>query len=399
VRLRRSVLLVLAASAALLVLWLLRTELAPQDATDVGAGSLAGRVTWSDETPAAAWVRIGSKSRLETVQTDEEGRFRATGLGAGPFLVEASADRYGGSPLEGNRATAVAEEVEVGTGGLELVLDGGTLEVRIVDELGHDIPEYSVEGNRSEGLGSFSRTVRASVDGGIARIVGLRQGEWALRFQAPGHLAPTAGEDGTLHVKVPGDGPLTVVLPRAAIVPGRVLDPEGRPVAGASVRAIRRADPDPFDEPRDTREEAGYGMSDQLGAFRIEGLEPGRTTLIASREGWAQSVAFVLECTGGEERDGIELDLRPGACVAGEVRTPADEPWAGARVFVHTADFAYVARIETDSRGHFALCDAPAEEVCLVMPGPKGPGPKEMEVRQRVTLVAGQRAHVTVRTP
>ncbi|MET0400406.1 MAG: TonB-dependent receptor, partial [Longimicrobiaceae bacterium] len=86
------------------------------------------------------------------------------------------------------------------------------------------------------------------------------------------------------------------------VVAGRVLDPEGAPVAGATVRLFRA-------EGAQLR----AGPSDAEGAFRFEGVPAGLWRVRAERIGFAAAEAEV-RLAGGESRD-VELRLSGGAAV------------------------------------------------------------------------------------
>lgn len=86
------------------------------------------------------------------------------------------------------------------------------------------------------------------------------------------------------------------------VVAGRVLDPEGAPVAGATVRLIRAEGAQPRS-----------GASDDAGAFRFEDVPAGRWRVRAERIGFAAAEAEV-RLAGGESRT-VDLRLSGGAAV------------------------------------------------------------------------------------
>ena len=85
-------------------------------------------------------------------------------------------------------------------------------------------------------------------------------------------------------------------------VAGRVLDPGGEPVAGATVRLLR---------PEGAQLRAG--PSDEAGAFRFEGVPAGRWRVRAERLGFAAAEAEVRLAAGETRR--VELRLSGGAAV------------------------------------------------------------------------------------
>ena len=66
---------------------------------------------------------------------------------------------------------------------------------------------------------------------------------------------------------------LTIVLATAGVITGRVLDDGGEPMTGATVTALRQKAADGAGRFTAT---SAYGRSDDTGAYRLFGLEPGR---------------------------------------------------------------------------------------------------------------------------
>ena len=67
----------------------------------------------------------------------------------------------------------------------------------------------------------------------------------------------------------------------AAVIAGRVFDEDGEPVPGASVTALRET----YSEGRRILATSGYAETNDLGAFRLFGLSPGRYYLSATERG------------------------------------------------------------------------------------------------------------------
>ena len=156
------------------------------------------------------------------------------------------------------------------------------------------------------------------------------RGEYALLGMPPGAYALTAGRSGYLTVQYGQRRPreagrrielgvgealmhMDIELSRAAVVAGTVVDERGEPVPGARVEAM---------EPRllDWRRvvvPAGIATTDDVGAFRISGLNPGRYTLRAStmdtwegsdkRETYAHAVTYYPGSALSERAQSIQL--------------------------------------------------------------------------------------------
>jgi hypothetical protein len=171
---------------------------------------------------------------------------------------------------------------------------------------------------------------------GAFRLAGLAPGSFAVTVEAPGYhpmLLP--------RVAVPG-GVLALVLEPLGAVEGTVLLADGRPAAGAAVRA---ASPD----------HGGTATAGSDGAFRLA-LPAGSYALLATlgdRAGAAQ--APVAVAAGGSVRAG-PLRLGAAAAVEGEVRRPGGGPAEGAEVVLLVHGTNEVAgRAAAGAGGRFSL--------------------------------------------
>lgn len=192
--------------------------------------AIAGRVRFGDGRPAAGvrievsppWDSDAAYSDREAV-TDAEGRFRIEGLApiAHYVLVESTAE---GLPIAEVRMDAVAAP----NAAVEIVVEAArTIEGRVVDARGRPVTGVEVRGE----MGDSALTTETDEDGAF-RLVGALAGKYDL----------VASRDG-LHVdgRVPGVAAGTKdLVVRAELglrIAGRVVDGEGRPLAGWVVNA------------------------------------------------------------------------------------------------------------------------------------------------------------------
>jgi thiol-disulfide isomerase/thioredoxin len=142
-------------------------------------------------------------------------------------------------------------------------------------------------------------------------------------------------------------------LKRGVEVNGKILDEQGRPIAGAAVVAGFANDPVIDFSPRVVTKEDG--------AFRFV-LAPGANTLTVQASG--RSPAFkTLQVKAPTE---VTFNLKPGRVVRGKVVDPAGKPVAGAGVVAMLQGinpYTPALRLSTIARkdGMFELADAPAE--------------------------------------
>ena len=135
------------------------------------------------------------------------------------------------------------------------------------------------------------------------------------------------------------------VLHRGIPVSGRVVDHEGRPIAGASVRLGKD-------------QWAPAEKTDADGRFRCKSAAATENDLTVQANGYAPEVRSVRASDGLAP---LEFRLNPGRMIRGQIVDPTGKPLAGAFVTVSawnrhtTLDW----RTETDANGRFVWNSAP----------------------------------------
>lgn len=174
---------------------------------------------------------------------------------------------------------------------------------------------------------------------------GLEAGEWDVRAEL---LDGQTSEK--VSVTLPSDGtPLELLWIRASTLAGVVLDPDGRPVAGARV----------------TCPTGSFGRTDELdtttdgqGRFTLARVPPGPRTLLASAPGWPRSPGLSVELAPAERREGLVLRLRSGASLSLLVLDRDGKPEAGRAVRVFGGPLG--EPVVTDAAGRCELELLPA---------------------------------------
>lgn len=193
-----------------------------------------------------------------------------------------------------------------------------------------------IEVSWGEGAGARTAEASAAVGGGFV-VTGIPAGTVRLRASAPGWRA--AVREG-LEVRSGETTDLgSLLLERSLPLAGRVLDPAGRPVAGARVGALGEAagflgldirtlvdglyrDTPWLDE----------GVSGADGTFRLESLGAGTYTLVARARGFAPGRSDgVLLHPAGTARP-VDISLQPSHPLRVVVVDAAEAPVAGASV-------------------------------------------------------------------
>jgi len=147
---------------------------------------------------------------------------------------------------------------------------------------------------------------------------------------------------------------VTVALPTPGQVAGRLLGPDGEPVADADVSfqaAVRRT-------PHETIVATYPARTDAEGRFHLPAVQPGWVALRVRLPEVGVCAADPVFVPEAEEVAGVELRLSPGLTVAGVVRERASgNPGPGARVALRTTHRwpPFEAATTTGPDGRFRL--------------------------------------------
>ena len=193
--------------------------------------------------------------------------------------------------------------------------------------------------------------------------------------------AGTAGAD-LVFTPLEGRGPSDVATedpsndaspdetPRESIPPrlvGRVVDENGRPVRAVEVFATSNVPRDawPLDAPLWTSrdQQIRVSVTDDYGAFRVEGLEAGPVRLSLRKKGRALEEVHHVPLASGGETDVGEIVLRRGGIVRGSVQLESGQPAPHAQLWFlrpeasqpHAAPRTGVPIARTNQRGTFVI--------------------------------------------
>jgi hypothetical protein len=189
--------------------------------------TLEGTVTDGGVPVAGATVGVRGDAIGGTIEvpTTSGGGFTVTNLPEGRYQVYAH---------QGSLAARSVRVVRLGAGPfppVELRLEAGAVVVgRVIDREEGTGAVAAIE-LRPIGDDEAPRYARSG-DDGVLRIAGVPNGRWIADAYAPGYLSP-----GGVELEA-GRGVPELALTRGGTIEGRVLDGDGRPIAGASVRAL-----------------------------------------------------------------------------------------------------------------------------------------------------------------
>lgn len=178
-----------------------------------------------------------------------------------------------------------------------------------------------------------------------------------------------------------------------------MFDPRGETVAGAQVELRYHVGGPPWNW-------GSIGVrSDAEGRFESSVLPPGSTTVIARGTGWASSAPGVFELDTGQVVEGLELILRVGGRLTGEVLEPGGRPDAGCTIRIQStqASERFGHLVIADSEGFFELENLdPGTYHLAAIPDEPAPGrelrapPVERVRLATVGVVARETVHVVM---
>jgi protocatechuate 3,4-dioxygenase beta subunit len=191
---------------------------------------------------------------------------------------------------------------------------------------------------------------------------------------------------------------ITIVVERSVMIRGKVVDPDGRPVSGATVAPALTGTGNSLTG--DTRFSV---LSHAGGVFEMELPASGEHDYnLEVHDGdyqqwrrWANGVLPSFRTTPGQKVDGVTLALTRPAVVRGQLLDADGHPVAGREVRTVASDLLenryYDPTVQTDKNGNFALKYVrPGDELIQVAPFFLRPSEAPAGSTQAVTLKEGQ---------
>jgi protocatechuate 3,4-dioxygenase beta subunit len=283
---------------------------------DANSGEIAGQVVDGSGlgVPGAlilARVGPGSAGELRAsgqALGDEQGFFVIEGLDQGTYLLVATADGLAPGRVAG---------VSSGERNARIVLNAGSTISGVVTEAASNdpVPSFSVVIERAFGplRRSTYRTESVFDAQGRFEVTGVEPGNYAVHVTSPGY-SPSSELDVALE---PGERAVRAdfELARGGRARGRVVDAAtGEPVADARVSV----------ESRDDGSETPVPLVAQTvtrldGTFEIQGLTPGRRSLLVSAQGYRMQLLSGLTVRDDTDIGPLDVRLTP-------VEDEGDEP-------------------------------------------------------------------------
>ncbi len=324
-------------------------------------GALEILVTWSDTGSPAAGIEVRALPTAHDTpallqrqaRTDPDGRARLAGLPAGTWTVETDRGARTEAATTAGRSTPVHLHLPPAL----------TVKGTAVDDDGRGVGGAEITLSDADDFADTAVVAKAAPDGTfLLRGVPRRS---LISARAPGHrsamaLRASSDVDGTVELRL--------VLHRGGrVVRGRVVRPDGTPVAGAAVVVGFIVDADlivPFVSPRTPARPPVITRTDAHGRFAAIGVRTDVTEVV-----WVRADGFAMwRGPAPLSAEEIVVELQPGGDVAGVLRGPDGAPCAGVDVtmLAHEAEGAHGlprwARHaqQTDAEGRFRLRAVPA---------------------------------------
>jgi len=260
--------------------------------------------------------------------SDGEGALRLQPLPPGDLALELSLPGYVTRWLN---VELPEEGKDLGQQALE---PGVTVTGRVVDEKGQGVADADVyaSGGPWGGLGFGPPVARSDTLGNFAIADRPRQGEIFLEARGEGVVMSQP-----IKVVLPPSGPVELRVSRARTLEGRVLDERSaEPVRGARIYASRRMQRSAGSGTLYFGRGAEQGETDEVGRFRVEGLEPGAYTVTITASGYKEAVAEALVPEEGQPK-ALTVPLKRGAAIRGRVVDDREAPAAGVDVYADQA--------------------------------------------------------------
>ncbi len=322
-----------------------------------------------------AFVRATPATARDTgvvgAHANADGSFRIEGVALGEAELTASARGFGTA-----RETIAADATKPVTLQLARL---SRLRVLARDADGNAVPGFSAvarsadttPGARMRRVGPKTST---QIESGAAvlDLEGLEPGEWSLEASAPGFARLTSS---TFRVTTDELREVAILLTKGNRVLGRILDEQGRPVAGAIVRlqSSSALDGDLGAALRSARANVGaqpFAQSKADGTFVVERAHDGVHQLCITRNGFAPRIHGEVRTFGGIDATVGDLALTKGVTIRGRALAAND---VDRRIVVQLTpidakDVAsdFVAECRVDAEGRFRFEGLPKGRYALL---------------------------------
>jgi len=299
------------------------------------AGRIVGSLRKPDGTPLAGahvFPQLSGRG-ARGVRTDDEGQFQLEGLPEGELELFVRSEDYGHT----------ARETVVVQAGASIALDvvvreGPKIKGVLRDSEGEPLADLVVRARSEEG--EVRREGKTDADGRYT-VANLYPGRYTVSVSAGRRRAGLIERE--LDVGEV-DLVLDLVVPSGGTLQGRVVGPDGAPIAEASVYAIVEED------------YRGQAQTDAEGVFALADL-PADTYRLFVRVGEDRLVGSIeqIHVRQGEAREDVVVVARPPATLRARLLDSAGTPIVGAVIEASAVGSPVQRRGRTDADGRVEL--------------------------------------------
>ena len=298
---------------------LLEVELEPASTlagtvkNELGEDLVGARVTLQQQFGSiqGGMMNFNPRRMVRRATTDEDGEFEVEGIGTGTWDLVATSQGY--IDLE-KKGIEVQGGQKLDDADLRL-LKGGTVRGQVISSTGDPVVGATVERVvQQRSMIDISRANRRSArsdgDGNFV-LDGLPLGATSFSAKHDTH------QEKVLDLEVQsGDNRLDFVLDRGLSISGRVLDPTGLPVSGATVSATTPGGGMMIMIGGGTPKSA---VTNSDGEYRLEGYGAGTYEVTAKLEGYAPAKTETPVQLDRSDATSVDLQLQTGAAITGIV--------------------------------------------------------------------------------
>ncbi|UCD50418.1 MAG: carboxypeptidase regulatory-like domain-containing protein, partial [Phycisphaerales bacterium] len=363
---------------------IMRTELPPPDGGPLAIRipekspqslvSISGTITFlGEKTPG--YVRIeaysttgGHTLRQAMIQANGTAAFEVDKLEPGAYTLT-----FSGEDMENK----TVRNIMAPTSGLAVEMSYAPrprLSGTVVDaETGQPIPQFAGRVRKLRTLRGPSyvqqnRWTQFNDPQGQFSLDTVGPGVYEVQIQTDGYAARWSepiNTDETAQVQV--------ALTGGGAISGRVVDEQGRAIAGAKVAPLSKAS-GVMPQTKEAFASEDGAVETVEGTFVLKNLPPGAETLKATHPDYAFSVIENVLVREGATTTGVEMVLSEGATVEGRVYDDQGRPQPGQTLFFQNAhgygdsnfdDVWRLASVITDANGFYRIAHLP-EDVCYV---------------------------------
>ncbi len=288
---------------------------------------------------------MGSRS---TSTTDSEGRFRLDGLADLPYKLGAKAE------WQNQRVRVFLDDQRPQEEEITLQMQvSPTLTGIVVDGDGEPVTSYTLLARQARAATMVTvytneKLSQVENDEGRFHLEDLLVGDWQIQVQGDDFILDPPF-DVTLPRENPTD-PIVLTVSPAMTITGRVVDPEGRGVAGAEIQmqgqgleVAQRLSRSKL-TPR--------GISGPDGEFKLGPLSMHAVSMVATADDWCDSEPVAVELVEGQDAPEVELGLRYGGTLIVEVFGDDGEVSSSRMVQIANPKTPGVSEVEiTDNMG------------------------------------------------